>query len=67
VLDELQDQTALVSSMVWNTLHSWKQEAAEHRAILRACQAGQSDQVRDLMRGHISSFVARSFPESEAR
>jgi DNA-binding GntR family transcriptional regulator len=67
VLDELQDQTALVSSMMWNKLHSWEQEAAEHRAILRACEEGQADEVRDLMRGHISSFVARSFPENEAR
>jgi DNA-binding GntR family transcriptional regulator len=66
VLDDLQDQTALVSSMVWSTMHSWEQEAAEHRAILRACEAGQADVVRDLMRGHISSFVARSFPENEA-
>lgn len=66
VLDELQDQTALVSSMVWNKTHSWEQEAAEHRAILHACMTGQPDLVRDLMRGHISSFVARSFPENEA-
>lgn len=65
-LDELRDQTALVSSAAWARQPSWEQEAREHREILRAAEAGDSRQVRALMRGHISAFVARNFPESEA-
>lgn len=65
-LDELRDQTALVSSAAWARQPSWEQEAREHREILAAAGAGNRDQVRALMRSHISAFVARNFPESEA-
>jgi DNA-binding GntR family transcriptional regulator len=65
-LDELRDQTALVSSAAWARRPSWEQEAREHREILAAAEAGDSEQVRALMRGHISAFVARNFPEYEA-
>ncbi|NJP46333.1 GntR family transcriptional regulator [Actinacidiphila epipremni] len=64
-LDDLRDQTALVSSAAWSRQPSWEQEAREHREILAAARAGDSDLVRALMRGHISAFVARNFPESE--
>jgi DNA-binding GntR family transcriptional regulator len=63
-LDELRDQTALVSSAAWARQPSWEQEAREHREILAAAEEGDSRQVRALMRGHISAFVARNFPES---
>ena len=43
----------------------WEREAAEHRAILAAAERGDTEEVRDLMRSHISSFVARTFPEDE--
>jgi len=66
-LDELRDQTALVSSVAWSHRPaSWKQEAGEHRDILAAAEAGDAELVRALLRGHISAFLARSFPESEA-
>ncbi|BBB01950.1 putative GntR family transcriptional regulator [Actinacidiphila reveromycinica] len=65
-LDELRDQTALLSSAAWSRQPSWQQEAAEHRAILRAAEDGNSELVRDLMRSHISSFAARNFPEDGA-
>jgi DNA-binding GntR family transcriptional regulator len=66
-LDELRDQTALVSSVAWSCRPaSWHQEAREHRDILAAAEAGDAELVRVLMRGHISSFLARNFPESEA-
>jgi DNA-binding GntR family transcriptional regulator len=66
-LDELRDQTALVSSAAWSCRPSWwQQEAQEHRAILAAAEAGDAASVRALMRGHVSSFLARNFPESEA-
>lgn len=66
-LDELRDQTALVSSAAWsNRPSSWQREAREHRAILTAAEAGDAELVRTLMRGHIGSFVARNFPETDA-
>ncbi len=65
-LDELRDQTALVSSAAWSSQpSSWEQEAKEHRAMLTAAEAGDAALVRALMRGHISSFLARNFPENE--
>ena len=65
-LDGLRDQTALVSAAAWAQRPSWEREAAEHRAILAAAEGGDGDEVRNLMRSHISSFVARTFPEEEA-
>ena len=65
-LDDLRDQTALVSAAAWAQRPSWEREAAEHRAILAAAENGDGDEVRNLMRSHISSFVARNFPEDEA-
>jgi DNA-binding GntR family transcriptional regulator len=65
-LDDLRDQTALVSTAAWARRPSWEREAAEHRAILEAAERGDAEEVRDLMRSHISSFVARNFPEDEA-
>ena len=65
-LDDLRDQTALVSAAAWARRPSWEREAAEHRAILAAAESGDSDAARNLMRSHISSFVARNFPEEEA-
>jgi DNA-binding GntR family transcriptional regulator len=65
-LDDLRDQTALVSAAAWAHRPSWEREAAEHRAILAAAEGGDGDEVRNLMRSHISSFVARNFPEDEA-
>ena len=62
-LDELRDQTALLSSAAWARQPSWEQEAHEHRAILAAARSREPDQVRDLMRAHIGAFAARHFPE----
>lgn len=65
-LDDLRDQTALVSAAAWARRPSWDREAAEHRAILEAAERGDTEEVRDLMGSHISSFMARNFPEDEA-
>jgi DNA-binding GntR family transcriptional regulator len=64
-LDDLRDQTALMSTAAWSTRPSWELEAAEHRAILQAAEAGDAELVSDLMHSHIGSFVARNFPEEE--
>jgi len=62
VLDDLRDQTALISALSWAQAPSWPQEAAEHQAILAAAQAGQASQAASLLHAHISSFAARHFP-----
>jgi DNA-binding GntR family transcriptional regulator len=62
VLDDLRDQTALVSAAAWQHEPSWRQEAGEHRAILAAAAAGDADHAARLVAAHIGSFAARHFP-----
>jgi DNA-binding GntR family transcriptional regulator len=67
-LDDLRDQTALVSAAAWRQepdwieVPSWEHEAAEHRAVLLAAEDGDAERAADLLRGHITSFVERNFP-----
>jgi DNA-binding GntR family transcriptional regulator len=67
-LDDLRDQTALVSVAAWRREPdwldnpSWEQEAAEHRAMLAAAEDGDAERAAGLLRDHIASFVARNFP-----
>jgi DNA-binding GntR family transcriptional regulator len=72
MLDDLRDQTALVSVAAWRhepdwlvagTTPSWEHEAAEHRTVLAAAEDGDAQRAAALLRGHIASFVARNFPE----
>jgi DNA-binding GntR family transcriptional regulator len=65
VLDDLSDQTALVSAAAWQQEPSWRQEAGEHRAILAAAAAGHGDQAARLLAAHIGSFAARHLPRWE--
>ena len=69
MLDDLRDQTALVSAAAWRRepdwlpTPSWEHEAAEHRAVLQATEDGDAQRAAGLLRGHITAFVARNFPE----
>jgi DNA-binding GntR family transcriptional regulator len=71
MLDDLRDQTALVSVAAWRhepdwlCTPSWEHEADEHRAVLQAAENGDTEGAAVLLRGHITSFVARNFPESQ--
>lgn len=71
MLDDLRDQTALVSATAWRRepdharTPGWEHEAAEHRAMLRAAQDGEAERAARLLRHHITSFVARNFPEPQ--
>jgi len=72
VLDDLRDQTALLSASAWTRTPSWRQEADEHRAILAAAESGDPTGAATLLHEHISTFVARNFgdgaaPEREPR
>jgi DNA-binding GntR family transcriptional regulator len=67
MLDDLRDQTALVSVSAWKQEQdpftpSWEHEAAEHRGILHAAQSGDAGQAARLLTAHITSFVQRNFP-----
>ena len=69
MLDDLRDQTALVSVAAWRhepdglPTPSWEREAAEHLAILQAAEHGDAERAAALLRRHITAFVARNFPE----
>jgi DNA-binding GntR family transcriptional regulator len=74
MLDDLRDQTALVSVAAWRhepdwlvqgSTPSWEHEAAEHRAILRAAEVGDQARAAGLLRTHITSFVERNFPDTQ--
>jgi DNA-binding GntR family transcriptional regulator len=69
MLDDLRDQTALVSVAAWRHdpisppfAPSWEREAAEHRSVLNAAQDGDARRAADLLHAHIASFVQRNFP-----
>ena len=64
VLDDLRDQTALVSAAAWQRAPgpTWRTEAAEHDAIARAAEAGDGAVASTLLRAHIESFLTRNFP-----
>jgi DNA-binding GntR family transcriptional regulator len=64
VLDDLRDQTALVSAAAWrHDPASWEREAEEHMAVLDAAEAGDARLAAGLLRAHIESFVRRNFPD----
>ena len=71
MLDDLRDQTALVSAAAWRHepdwlgTPSWQQEAAEHRAILAAAEDGDAQRAAGLLRAHITSFADRHFPDTQ--
>jgi len=61
-LDDLRDQTALVTAAAWQQQPSWQQEAGEHRAILAAAETGDAANAGRLLAAHIASFAACHFP-----
>ncbi len=71
MLDDLRDQTALVSAAAWRqeldwlSTPSWEHEADEHRAVLRAAEERDAERAAGLLRDHITSFVTRNFPEPQ--
>ncbi|HWG62647.1 MAG TPA: GntR family transcriptional regulator [Streptosporangiaceae bacterium] len=65
VLDDLRDQTALVSAVAWRAEPSWREEAAEHRAILAAVAVGDAEGAATLLAAHIGRFADRHFPATQ--
>jgi DNA-binding GntR family transcriptional regulator len=76
MLDDLRDQTALISAAAWRhdpaagaaapdgSTPSWEREAAEHRSVLNAAADGDAQSAADLLHAHITSFIQRNFPPS---
>ena len=69
MLDDLRDQTALVSAAAWRQnptllplVPSWEHEVAEHRSILNAARDDDCDRAAYLLTAHITSFVQRNCP-----
>lgn len=62
VLDDVRDQAALVSAVVWQKDPSWEREAREHREILARALAGDAEGAARLLHDHMAGFVARAFP-----
>ena len=62
-LDDLRDQTALVSAAAWKRTPSWADEHHEHEMILTAAQGGDADRAAQLLVRHIESFFHRNFPD----
>jgi DNA-binding GntR family transcriptional regulator len=72
ILDDLRDQTALVSAAAWRRGDDWRTEAAEHRAVLQAATSavasGSADlasAAADLLRSHIRNFMNWNFADGE--
>jgi DNA-binding GntR family transcriptional regulator len=59
ILDDIQDQVAMISVATWRRRATWAEEESEHAAILDAVEAGQSDLAYKLMKEHISSFFSK--------
>ncbi|WP_280423346.1 GntR family transcriptional regulator [Nocardia carnea] len=62
-LDDLRDQTALVSVASWrSTGGNWRVEADEHQAIAEAALRGDATGTAKLLREHICGFITRVLP-----
>jgi DNA-binding GntR family transcriptional regulator len=59
ILDEIQDQVAMVSVAGWRRHATWVEEESEHDAILDAVKRKDAEAARDLITKHISGFFSR--------
>jgi DNA-binding GntR family transcriptional regulator len=59
ILDEIQDQVAMISVAGWRRHATWVDEECEHAAILDAVKRKDAETARDLITKHISGFFAR--------
>jgi DNA-binding GntR family transcriptional regulator len=58
LLDDLQDQAALVSVQGWRVRPTWTAEVAEHEAILAAVEVGDAACAKARLQRHIAGFLA---------
>lgn len=63
IVDDLRDQTALITVAGWGIQPTWEAEIGEHGAVLAAARAGDADRAAELMRRHIQAFADRVVEE----
>jgi DNA-binding GntR family transcriptional regulator len=63
IVDDLRDQTALITVAGWGIQPTWEAETGEHGAVLAAARAGNADRAAELMRRHIQAFADRVVEE----
>jgi DNA-binding GntR family transcriptional regulator len=63
ILDDLRDQTALITVAGWGIRPTWAAEIVEHRGVLKAARNGDADPAAELMRAHITTFADRVVQE----
>ncbi|HEU5469782.1 MAG TPA: GntR family transcriptional regulator [Actinophytocola sp.] len=63
ILDDLRDQTALITVAGWGIRPTWTAELAEHGAVLAAAEDGAGDRAAALLRRHIQRFADRVIEE----
>jgi DNA-binding GntR family transcriptional regulator len=63
ILEDLRDQTALITVAGWGIKATWAAELLEHREVLLAAERGDADQAAELMRAHITKFEERVLQE----
>jgi DNA-binding GntR family transcriptional regulator len=63
IVDDLRDQTALITVAGWGIQPTWEAEIVEHGAVLAAAQAGDAGRAAELMRRHIQAFADRVVEE----
>src|SRR5882672_5006821 len=59
ILDDLSDQTALITVAGWGIRPTWAAENVEHGEILAAARTGDAESAADLLRAHIQTFAKR--------
>jgi DNA-binding GntR family transcriptional regulator len=59
ILDDLRDQTALITVAGWGIRPTWTTELLEHRAALEAAEAGKASKAAEIIRKHIKTFAER--------
>jgi DNA-binding GntR family transcriptional regulator len=66
ILDDLRDQTALITVAGWGIRPTWTTELQEHHAALEAAEAGKASAAAEIIRNHIKTFadrVVRGLPD----
>jgi DNA-binding GntR family transcriptional regulator len=58
MLDDVQDQVALIATVAWRRRRTWEREASDHERILAALADLDGNRAADLVRQHIERSLA---------
>jgi DNA-binding GntR family transcriptional regulator len=58
LLEDVQDQVAMISVSAWRREATWTHEADEHEGILHAVESHDAESASELLRAHIGKFLA---------